>query len=146
MRQFRPGDQVVSITIMGLGTGIIYDTNWEGVEVIWSDGQRSSERYQDLIFAGHVGNWKEVANKWTGNRQLFAAEENLTSLSFTNQIETMWDTTVPAGEDVPIVPADQIGITLNVPATFIAYTNVSKLKQELQSRNMANYLLEMRQL
>ncbi len=126
MRQFRPGDQVVSITIMGLGTGIIYDTNWEGVEVIWSDGQRSSERYQDLVFSGHVNDWKTVANKWTGNRQLFAAEDTLTSVSFTNQIGTMWDTTVPAGEDVPIVPADQIGITLNVPATFIAYTNVSK--------------------
>ena len=146
MRPYRPGDRVVSIAVMGLGEGIIYDTHWDGVEVIWSDGQRSSERYQDLVYAGHVIDWKDLANQWTGNRDIFGAEgTNLTTVSFTNQLETMWDTTIPAGEDVPIVPKDEIGITLNVPATFIGYSNVSKLKQELQARSMATYLLEMRQ-
>ena len=66
MRTFRVGDKVVSIAISGLGEGIIFATNWDGAEVIWSDGRKSTERYSDLIFAGASNDWKKTANAWVG--------------------------------------------------------------------------------
>lgn len=139
MREFRPGDKVVSIAVMGLGEGIIFDTHWDGAEVIWSDGKKSTERYEDLIYAGGMQDWKDVANRWVG-RNVFSAESiNNVPLLFTNQIETMWEQPISVVTNRNVIP-----IALNVPATYIGYTNVETLRDELRKRNMATYLLEMR--
>lgn len=139
MREFRPGDKVVSIAVMGLGEGIIFDTHWDGAEVIWSDGKKSTERYEDLIYAGGMQDWKDVANRWVG-RNVFSAESiNNVPLLFTNQIETMWEQPISVVTNTNVIP-----IALNVPATYIGYTNVETLRDELRKRNMATYLLEMR--
>ena len=88
MRNFHPGDRVVSIAIMGLGTGVIYDTHWDGADVIWSDGRRSTERYQDLVYAGHDIDWKEIANTWTGTKAFSAEMVTMDiPITFVNQID-----------------------------------------------------------
>jgi len=88
MRAFQPGDRVVSIAIMGLGTGIIYAIHFDGADVIWSDGRRSTERFQDLVYAGHDIDWKDIANTWTGSKTFKAEITRQIPISFANQIDS----------------------------------------------------------
>ena len=86
MRDFRPGDLVTSIAISDFtDKGIIYDTHWDGAEVIWSDGRRSTERYQDLIYNGSNANWKDQANDWVGKKVFEAPVTMPVEISFENQ-------------------------------------------------------------
>ena len=85
MRAFRPGDLVTSIAVMGQDQGVIYDTHWDGAGVIWSDGRRSTERYQDLIYNGAEANWKNQANSWIGNKVFEAPVTRPIEIRFENQ-------------------------------------------------------------
>ncbi len=51
-RSWRPGDRVVSIAVRGLGDGVVAQSHFHGVTVLWSDGTRSLERLEDLVYLG----------------------------------------------------------------------------------------------
>jgi len=117
MRQLRVGDRVISIAVTDLGVGVIYDTHWEGADVIWPDGRRSSERYQDLVYAGYDVNWKNTANERVGNKVFEATITRDIPISFANQIDTndFWSNSfdnavhiVSITTDLPITNADKV--------------------------------------
>ena len=115
MRAFRPGDLVTSIAIVGQDQGVIYDTHWDGAEVIWSDGRRSTERYQDLIYNGSEANWKNRANAWVGTKVFEDRVVRPTEIRFDNHPRAkIWgDTDLPLAiidlsVDLPISNASAI--------------------------------------
>jgi len=102
MRAFRPGDLVTSIAVVGQDQGIVYDTHWDGAEVIWSDGRRSTERYQDLIYNGTEGNWKNRANSWVDKQVFEATVTRPAEIRFDNQPRAkLWGNT-----DLPLAIVD----------------------------------------
>jgi len=102
MRAFRPGDLVTSIAVVGQDQGIVYDTHWDGAEVIWSNGRRSTERYQDLIYNGAEGNWKNRANSWVGKQVFEATVTRPAEIRFDNQPRAkLWGNT-----DLPLAIVD----------------------------------------
>src|SRR5210317_610094 len=102
MRAFRPGDLVTSIAVVGQDQGIVYDTHWDGAEVIWSDGRRSKERYQDLIYNGTEGNWKNRANSWVDKQVFEATVTRPAEIRFDNQPRAkLWGNT-----DLPLAIVD----------------------------------------
>ena len=145
MRTFRVGDRVTSIAISGLGAGIIFATNWDSAEVIWSDGKKSTERYSDLIYAPKIGdssrhssrnsrrsigdsswNWKDTANAWVG-KNIWKAEQTLNQ-GFNHELEL---------EQALKLQKPALGIK----PTSIYFTKADALRKELTSRSMANFLL-----
>jgi hypothetical protein len=102
MRAFRPGDLVTSIAVVGQDQGIVYDTHWDGAEVIWSNGRRSTERYQDLIYNGTEGNWKNRANSWVDKQVFEATVTRPAEIRFDNQPRAkLWGNT-----DLPLAIVD----------------------------------------
>ncbi len=127
MRAFQPGDRVVSIAIMGLGTGIIYAIHFDGADVIWSDGRRSTERFQDLVYAGHDVDWKDIANTWTGSKTFEAEITRQIPISFANQIDSnpFWSNSF----DNAVAVTD---ITTNLPISNAAKINEARKRAKQQ--------------
>ncbi len=113
MRAFRPGDLVTSIAVVGQDQAVIYDTHWNGVDVIWSDGRRSTERYQDLIYNGTEANWKNQANSWIGTKVFEARVVRPAEIRFDNQPRSK----ILGDIDLPLAIID---LEVDLPITNVA--------------------------
>ena len=132
MKDYKPGDQVTSISVKNAGIGLIYRVHMDTVDVLWSDGTRSRERIQDLIWFKHTSDWDPIARKYLpeeAETKLFGTEE----VSLCSSCHGFYD----IGRPIPSV----IGPELFTLSHSQHYQLAAALKRREEEAHMTKMLL-----
>lgn len=132
MKDYKPGDQVTSISVKNAGIGLIYRAHMDTVDVLWYDGTRSRERIQDLIWFKHTSDWEPIARRYLPDEaeaKLFNSEE----VSLCGSCHGFYD----MGRPIPSV----IGPELFTVSHAQHYQLAAALKRKEEEAHMTKMLL-----